>query len=81
MEPTEVQVMSVQEIDAIAQKIVENKAATERGEPPPHVIPLEDMKRAIASIRQQSASRLADKPAAKGKAVVAQMDLSALGEL
>lgn len=73
--------MSPQEIDALAAKIVENKNAVARGDPPPHVIPIEEMKRAVASVRNHSASRLADKPA-KGKSVsTAGLDLSALGEL
>lgn len=73
--------MSPQEVDALAAKIVENKNAVARGEAPPHVIPLDEMKRAVASIRNQSASRLAEKPVKAKGVSSAVLDLSALGAL
>ena len=52
-EPKKVEIMSMEEINALQQKILENEAAKERNEPPPHTITTEMMKSAVFSLRAQ----------------------------
>lgn len=50
-EQKQIELLSQAEIDALEQKVLENEAAKERNEAPPHVITKEMMKACVLSMR------------------------------
>jgi hypothetical protein len=72
--PTPVAVMSMQEVLALEQKMRENKAAQQRGDPLPHHVTAEQMRDAVMAIRRSrgtldlyAKSEAGEKKSAAGK--------------
>lgn len=71
--------ISMEEIAALERQILENKAAEDRGAPPPHTIPVERLRAAIATIQRASGiSVTAAAGAKKPRAASIELDLGDL---
>lgn len=71
------ELLSLQEIDALEAKMLENESAKERNEAPPHVITKEQMKLAVSSLRAHRGSVKAVAPG-KTKATVTAVNVDDL---
>ena len=75
MSHPELQVMSIEEIERISQKNLENKLAQQRGEPAPHALSQDDLVRALRSIRALRSTG-SQRPASKASGTTTHKEIN-----